>query len=448
MDIRRLFAAILALTVIVSMAGTVSAEDNNDADKCIQQILNYRYHHGDAAETDVACLLYQLEELDPRKAQIWTSIMDYWNHANTDMTLYNGVLPDGLPQDDRLCIVVMGYALASDGSMKKELVGRLETALASAQKYPNAYIVCTGGGTAQNNKSVTEAGQMSKWLIKKGIDKSRVIVENQAMSTVGNALNTVKILSADYPQVTHLALVTSDYHLPRSCLLFYAHTLLTAEGDFPSLCVAANAAYKTGRAGSESIAGQADNLSQLSKIPISGMPKPKLSKLDHITVSGSTQCMAGTELDLQVIAHYDTGLYRDVTNRVKYAGGDLAAVGLQDVTITYEEQGRTVSSTIQIEMLAPETEASTTPPTEAPTEIPAQPETEAPVLPTPAEPVPVKDPDRLWILAAAVVAMLLIVEFFIIRQLVRNRKRRKAAQAARKAARVELPDDDSPLEYI
>lgn len=450
MDIRRKWlAAVLALVMILSMAGTVSADEPRDADDCIQQLINYYYHHADAAATDIDCLLYELTEIDPAKAQVWSSIMDYWRYVNTDMTLYNGVLPDGLPQDDSLCIVVMGYALASDGSMKKELVGRLETALASAQKYPNAYIVCTGGGTAKNDKTVTEAGQMAKWLIQKGVVKERIIVEDQAMSTVGNALNTCAILSADYPGVTHLALVTSDYHLARSCLLFYAQAALTTTEDVPALCVAANAAYKTGRAGSESIESQAENLSQLSKIPISGMPEPKLSKAERITVFGDTQCMAGSELDLQVIAYYDTGLYRDVTGRVKYAGIDLAATGMQDVTITYEENGKAVSSTVQIEMLAPETEAPTQPPTDAPTEALTEPATDAPTLPPVTEPSPGEqpNPDRLWIYPVAVLVLLLVIEFFIVKRLIKIRKLRKAAKAAAEEAE-KLSNDDSPLEYV
>ena len=451
MDRRKWLAAFLALVMMLGMAGTVSASENRDADDCIQQLMNYYYHHGDAAATDIACLLYELEQIDPEKAQVWASIMDYWHYANTDMTLYQGVLPDGLPQDNSLCIVVMGYALSSDGSMRSELIGRLEAALASAEKYPNAYVVCTGGGTAKNDKTVTEAGQMAGWLIRKGIDQRRVIIEDQAMSTVGNAINTFKILESDLPHVTHLALVTSDYHLARSCLLFYAQTLFTCDNAVPTLCVAANAAYKTGRSGPESLESQASDLSQLSKIPINGMPKPKLSKLERITVLGNEPSIAGSELELQVIAHYNTGLYRDVTSRAKYAGIDLAAAGAQNVTVTYEEGGIAVSSTVQIELLVPETEAPTQPPTEAPTELPTEapvePETESPTVAAATEPTPVEEPDRLWIYPAAILVLLLIAEFFIIKRLIKIRKLRKAAKAAAQEE-ADLPDDNSPLEYI
>ena len=303
---RKLFALVLALILLCSTTGTVSAFYMQDSTEHIQQILNYYRYHQDAAATDIDCLLYAMSHNNPYKEQDWSSIMDYWSYVNTDMTIYPDVLPDGLPQTDALCIVVMGYALNANGSMRSELIGRLETAYASAQKYPNAYILCTGGGTAQNNRARTEAGEMSKWLINKGIDKSRIIIEDKSLSTVANAINSCNILANEYPFVTHLAIVTSDYHLARSCLLFHAQATLSASKGAPLLCVAANAAYPTSHPAPESIDIQAENLSQLVGIPISGMSKPPLSKLDRIKVWDDVEYMPGPELDFQVIAYYDT----------------------------------------------------------------------------------------------------------------------------------------------
>ena len=59
----------------------------------------------------------------------------------------------------------------------QELADRLNVALASAEKYPNAYILCTGGGTASKNAKVTEAGQMAQWLTDRGISQERIITE-------------------------------------------------------------------------------------------------------------------------------------------------------------------------------------------------------------------------------------------------------------------------------
>ena len=453
----RFFALILTLAALLNMTAVVSATQEEAADGCIQQIMNYYRYHETAAMTDIECLLYKLEETHPYRAQDWSSIMDYWRYVNEDMTLYPDVLPDGLPNDDTLCIVVMGYALNSDGSMKKELIGRLETALASAKKYPNAYIVCTGGGTAEDNKARTEAGEMSKWLLKRGISNERIIVEDQAFSTVANAINTCRILANEYPFVTHLAIVTSDYHLPRSCLLFHAQATLTASKGAPLLCVAANASYKTGRS-SEGIDVQADNLAHLVGIPINGMPKPKLSKLDHISVWGNEQYPVGTEPKLQVIAHYNSGLCRDVSRRALCTGIDPATAGVQEVTVTYSEDHTEVSATYQLEMVEAETQY--------PSEIPALPTETLPVPNAPKEEsvkqpsatVPAAEdanlPDRQWILPAALLAVLLLTLFIIFRKIARIRRRRqirKRREAVRTAVvekSVQLSDDNSPQEYI
>lgn len=162
---RKWLAVIFALALILSMAGTVFATQSENATNLIRQMINYYLHYQESATTDIDCLVYALSEQNPAKSETWASIMDYWSYVNTDMTLHPDVLPDGLPQDETLCIVVMGYALASDGSMKQELVGRLETALASAQKYPKAYIACTGGGTAKNNKPLQKPvrWQLGSW---------------------------------------------------------------------------------------------------------------------------------------------------------------------------------------------------------------------------------------------------------------------------------------------
>lgn len=443
MDIRRKsIALILALILMLSVAGTVFAEEADRKTECVQGLLNYYSHHQEAASTDISCLLYELSELDPKLGQTWSSIMEYWSYVDGNMTLNPEILPNGLPQTNALCIVVLGYALAPDGSMQQELIGRLEVALASAQKYPNAFVLCTGGGTAEYNKKATEADQMAKWLINRGVSKNRIIIENQSFSTVSNAVNSYRILSEQYPQVTHLALVTSDYHLPRACLLFHAETNLKAiENGFDPLIIATNAAYETRRE-PESMSRVVTDMSQLTGIGIKGLPEPPLSKLDHIEVSdGNHQYDVGTEPALQVIAHYDTGLYRDVSRRVQYAGLDPLTAGVQDVMVAYEEGDAVVSTRVEIEMLAVPTE----PPTEAPTEAPTEPvETEPAVLEEPEQTF--FETYKRLLIPAAVVAVLVIAELVIIIRLIRLKKQERAAKAAAEAEK--LPDDDSPVEYM
>ena len=78
------------------------------------------------------------------------------------------------------------------------------------------------------------------------VAESRLIVEDQALSTTQNAANTYKLLTSAYPQVKTLAVVTSDYHV--AC----AGVLLQVWSDYqsqvngaPALNVAAGASCAT-----------------------------------------------------------------------------------------------------------------------------------------------------------------------------------------------------------
>ena len=170
--------------------------------------------------------------------------MELWSSVES-LPIHYDVLPDGLPDTDELCIVVLGFQLEPDGSMKEELVERLKTALSSAEKYPNAYILCTGGGTAAEDASVTEAGKMAEWLTENGVAAERIIVEDKSVTTAQNAMFSYDILTSRYPQVKQLAIVSSDYHIATGTLLFGAEAVLRApESGKEQLIVGSNAAYK------------------------------------------------------------------------------------------------------------------------------------------------------------------------------------------------------------
>lgn len=171
-----------------------------------------------------------LTEEDPDVAEaVWNTLV-YWDETNTQ-GFANYTLDETLSQDDDLCFVVMGFALNSNGSMKDELIDRLNIALDAANKYPNAYILCTGGGTASGNRNATEAGKMAEWLKNNGVAEQRIIVEDKAQDTVDNAVNSYRKLANGYANVNSVVLISSDYHVPISCLLFEARfEMACAEG--------------------------------------------------------------------------------------------------------------------------------------------------------------------------------------------------------------------------
>ena len=246
---KKTLMVILTLLIVFSISIPSYAEEQDAVSKhtaqdIIEELAVYYGTYGSEAEQEIENLLEELGAINPIQGAKWNSIMNLWKTVNTDLLIHDGILPDDLPETDELCMVVLGFQLNPDGSMKDELIERLKVALASAKKYPNAFIVCTGGGTASENKAATEAGEMAKWLIENGVDSQHVIVEDQSLTTAQNAIFTYRILTERYPQVKQLAIISSDYHIATGTLLFGAETILQAEeAGKESVSVVTNAAY-------------------------------------------------------------------------------------------------------------------------------------------------------------------------------------------------------------
>jgi uncharacterized SAM-binding protein YcdF (DUF218 family) len=108
-------------------------------------------------------------------------------------------------------IVILGYGLNPDGSMKTVLRRRVLTGLAVAQFFPQSPIIVTGGNP---KAGITEAEQMRRMLVSLGFPGRRIIVEPRANSTVQNAKFSVPL--AKEAGTTGIILVTSSTHQGRA----------------------------------------------------------------------------------------------------------------------------------------------------------------------------------------------------------------------------------------
>ncbi len=236
---------LMIFCVCLSLAGCGKETDAKFAEKTVEEIAVDYGTYGTEAGDRIETLLKDLSSADPAAGERWRKIVDIWTSPELGKIRSYGVLPDGLPETDELCIVVLGFQLNPDGTMKDELVERLKVALASAEKYPKAYIVCTGGGTASENPSASEAGEMAKWLVENGVAKERVIVEDNSITTAQNAIFTYDILTSLHPSVKKIAIVSSDYHIATGELLFKAESILRANSPGnEKLEVISNAAWR------------------------------------------------------------------------------------------------------------------------------------------------------------------------------------------------------------
>ena len=57
---------------------------------------------------------------------------------------------------------------------------------------------------------------MAIWLMNNDISEDRLILEKQSLSTTENGKNVCALLNQKYPQIRHLAVVTSDYHIAQA----------------------------------------------------------------------------------------------------------------------------------------------------------------------------------------------------------------------------------------
>lgn len=208
---KRLLAAGMFLCVLA--AGVLPAKADTQGYR--QQLLKTYSADSENSSATIESILTQLERESPSQGTMWRQIMSDWDRLNHSGFSARRSLPDDLPQDDSLCIVVFGYGLNQNGSMKPELFDRLNVALQAARQYPNAYIALTGGETA-GVKGISEAAVMAIWLMNNDISEDRLILEKKSLSTTENAKNVCALLNQKYPQIRLLAVVTSDYHIAQA----------------------------------------------------------------------------------------------------------------------------------------------------------------------------------------------------------------------------------------
>ena len=245
----------IILVICIAVAAVIPAAAGEETQALIQSQIERAVVAYAASGTRDDQALSALASLDPSLGEKWTRIMDLWDAPVS----VNEQLPDNLPDDDSLCLAALGFQLNPDGTMQEELVERLKVLKAASEQYPNALIVCTGGGTAAEDPAATEAGRMAEWLESQGVNPSRIIVEDHSLTTAQNAIYAFDILNEQYPQVRQIAIISSDYHIATGTLLFGAEAILRSS----DIEVVSNAAWQA-PSGTLSTMFQAGALIELS----------------------------------------------------------------------------------------------------------------------------------------------------------------------------------------
>src|SRR5579871_4287871 len=119
-------------------------------------------------------------------------------------------------------LVVLGGPIKSDNTPDIWLKSRLDETLKIVKILKFKYIILTGGDTKQTG--MTEAEIMEKYLLEHGLecsnDQNIIIKEMKARTTFENAQNTCSLLKSTLENISRIYVLTSDFHVPRSRVIF------------------------------------------------------------------------------------------------------------------------------------------------------------------------------------------------------------------------------------
>ena len=116
--------------------------------------------------------------------------------------------------DERPYLIVLGAAVYGD-QPSLTLVRRLEGAQAYLERYPESFVIVSGG--MGPGETVTEARAMHDWLVRHGVADERILLEDKATSTQENLRFSFDLIRerGDDPD-GNVAIVSSAYHLYRA----------------------------------------------------------------------------------------------------------------------------------------------------------------------------------------------------------------------------------------
>ncbi len=111
-------------------------------------------------------------------------------------------------------IIVLGAQVKPDGSPSVQLQWRIDAAAAAWHESPCLIVTC---GAQGSNEPAPEAYVMRDDLIRQGVDARMILTDPDSFNTRQNIANAAEKLADKGAQ--RVAIVTSDYHLPRAMAL-------------------------------------------------------------------------------------------------------------------------------------------------------------------------------------------------------------------------------------
>lgn len=155
---------------------------------------------------DYRCRMAHLKKVSPGAANDMKAFIRF--AENTMYATYGSQPQTNVTPE---AIAVFGQSPNDDGTPTAGLLTRLNKAKEMADRFPNAWIVVSGAAV---RTQYSEAEVMEKWLVEQGVNPGRIVKDDRARDTVGNAMGMVRIFQ-QYG-IHNVLLVGTISHLPRA----------------------------------------------------------------------------------------------------------------------------------------------------------------------------------------------------------------------------------------
>lgn len=110
-------------------------------------------------------------------------------------------------------IIVLGAGIKGE-QVPPLLASRIDQGIEILKKNPKALVIMSGG--QGKGEDIPEGEAMARYAINKGIDESKIIIEDKSTNTKENLLFSSKLMIKESPRV---GLVTTSYHVFRALIL-------------------------------------------------------------------------------------------------------------------------------------------------------------------------------------------------------------------------------------
>ncbi len=122
------------------------------------------------------------------------------------------------PDEDTDCVIVLGAKIRGE-MVSKALADRLDAAYEYASSEGNEDVLIIVSGGQGDDEITSEANVMKQYLVNKGLNEERILMEDKSVNTMQNLKFSYEIIKEKLGEDVKIAICTSNFHVYRATLL-------------------------------------------------------------------------------------------------------------------------------------------------------------------------------------------------------------------------------------